>query len=457
MFKLKEILEATGGSLLQGSLNATFKSISTDTRTTKPKELFLAIKGDNFNGHSFIKKAIEKQAGGAIVSENKKDHYPRDFVVILVDDTVKALADIARFHRNKFDIPVIAVTGSNGKTTTKDMITHILSKKYNVLSAEGTHNNHIGVPSTLLQLNSRHKVAILELGTNHKGEIRNLSKIAMPDIAVFTNIGPSHLEFFNNTAAVFAEKITLLKNLNSKGIIVINKDDHYLQEIDIKYKKRFKILSYGVKNSSKFQATKINLGFDSLEFLLNNKNWIRLNTPAEHNIYNALAAMACADIFKIDIAIVKRALENFAFPKSRFTFIRIKDFSLIDDSYNSNPLSLENAMKVISRYDSGRKILVCGDMLELGRNSKKLHYELGKKLKGYGIDVLITIGKLSKFMAKGALNKRLNNKMIFTFDSINRAANKLIDIIHSGDIILIKGSRLLKMERIVDQVKRQFI
>lgn len=456
MFKVKEILEATGGKLLQGSLEAAFRGISTDTRTIKPKELFLAIEGDNFNGHSFIKKAIEKKATGAIVSENRRNAYPKDFVAILVEDTVKALADIANFHRKKFDIPVIAVTGSNGKTTTKDMISRVLSEKYNVLSCQGTHNNHIGVPSTLLQLNARHEVVVLELGTSHKGEISNLSRIAIPDIAVFTNVGPSHLEFFKNIKSVFDEKISLLKNLRPKGTVVINKDDCSLHKIESKYKKRFKILSYSVKNSSKFQATKINLGFDSLEFLLNNKTWIRLNTPAEHNIYNALAAIACANLFNIDIAISKRALESFVFPKSRFNFLKVNDFSLIDDSYNSNPQSLESALKVISRFDSKRRILVCGDMLELGKGSRKFHYDLGKKLGDYGVDILITVGKLARFLGKGALDNSFDEKMIFSFDSIDGAGNKLINIISSGDVILVKGSRSLKLERIVDKIKSNF-
>jgi len=453
LFKVKDILEATGGRLLQGSSGATFKNISTDTRSIKPKELFLAIKGENFNGHSFIKKAIENKAFGVIISERRKSSFPKDFVVILVNDTVKALGDIANFHRRKFKIPVIAVTGSNGKTTTKDMIAHILAQEYNVLSAQGTHNNNIGVPSTLLQLNKKHEVAVLELGTNHKGEILNLSAIALPDIAVFTNIGPSHLEFFRNTKAVFAEKFTLLKNLKLKGVVVINKDDCFLRNIDTDYKIMFKILGYSIKNSSQFRATKINLGFDSLEFLLNNKTWVRLNTPAEHNIYNALAAIACTDALKVDKAVAKRALESFVFPKSRFNFIKIKDFSLIDDSYNSNPLSLESAIKVMSRYNSGRKILICGDMLELGKDSIKFHYDLGRKLGSYGIDVLITVGKLAKFMAKGASSKKIS---IFTFDSVDKAANKLIETINPQDMILIKGSRLLRMERIVEEVKKQF-
>lgn len=456
MFKVKEILEGTRGRLLQGSLDSAFRSISTDTRTIKPKELFLAIKGDNFNGHSFLKKAIEKKAAGAIVSENRRNAYPKGFVAILVDDTVKALADIANFHRKKFDIPVIAVTGSNGKTTTKDMIACVLAEKYNVLSCQGTHNNHIGVPSTLLQLNGRHEVVVLELGTNHKGEILNLSRIAIPDIAVFTNVGPSHLEFFKNIESVFNEKISLLKNLHPKGTVVINKDDCSLRKIESKYKKRFRILSYSEKDCSKFQATKINLGFDSLAFLLNNKTWIRLNTPAEHNIYNALAAIACANLFNIDIAITKRALESFVFPKSRFNFLKVNGFSLIDDSYNSNPQSLESALKVISRFDSRRKIVVCGDMLELGKGSRKFHYDLGKKLGDYGVDILITVGRLARFLGKGASDNSFNEKMIFSFDSIDDAGNKLIDIISSRDVILIKGSRSLKLERIVDKIKSNF-
>jgi UDP-N-acetylmuramoyl-tripeptide--D-alanyl-D-alanine ligase len=456
MLKVKDILKATKGELLQGRLVDVAKSISTDARTIKQGEFFIALRGKKYNGHTFIKDAIEKKAKGVIISERNMLTYPKNFVVILVPDTIKALQEIAIFHRNKFKIPIVAITGSNGKTTTKDMVTYILSKKYNVLSTEGTQNNRIGVSQTLLRLNKKHQIVILELGSNHFGEILNLAKISQPDIAVFTNIGKSHLEFLKNPSLVFKEKYSLTSYLKPKGKIIFNKDDYHLRKIEKNLKEKFKIITFGIKNISCFRATKINLGFDCLDLLLNNKIWIRLNTPAEHNVYNALAALACAKIFGLDLLTIKTALEEFKLPSMRFNFDRIKDFYLINDCYNSNPLSLTTAIRVLSRYNCGKKILVCGDMLELGRLSEQLHFDLGKRIGRNGIDVLITVGKLSKWIAKGAQEVYLNKKRILCFDSSDEVAAKLKDLIEPGDVVLIKGSRSIAMEKIVTGIKKYF-
>jgi UDP-N-acetylmuramoyl-tripeptide--D-alanyl-D-alanine ligase len=204
------------------------------------------------------------------------------------------------------------------------------------------------------------------------------------------------------------------------------------------------------------QATKVNLCFDYLEFSFNNKVWIKLSTPAEHNVYNALAAIACANIFKMKISDIKTALEEFSFPKMRFNFNRVGDFYLIDDTYNSNPLSLSRAIEVLSRFKCGRRILVCGDMLELGKTSKRLHIDLGKKIGKNGIDILVTVGKLSRWIAKGAEMANLSKNRILSFDSSDQVANTLAKMLYPGDVILVKGSRAVLMEKVVEDIKRNF-
>ena len=454
MFKVKEILKATNGDLLQGRELLTVKGICRDSRAIKPGELFIALKGFNHNGHDFIKDAIKRRARVIVVSEKRE--YPKNITVILVSDTIKAFQDMAIFHRNKFKTPLIAIVGSNGKTTTKDMITNVLSKRYKILSTEGTENNRIGVALTLLQLEKKHQVIVLELGTNHFGEILNLSRISRPDIAIFTNIGKSHLEFLKDLPSVFKEKYSAVQYLNPKGSIIFNKDDYHLKKIERNSKRKFKLVTYSVKSKSFFRATKINLGFDHLDFLLNNEFWIRLNTPAEHNVYNALAAIACARNFNMSWKEIIKGLETFKPSSMRFNFNRIKDFYLINDCYNSNPLSLGKAIEVLSRYDCGKKILVCGDMLELGKLSKKLHFDAGKKVGENGIDILITVGKLSRWIAKGARKTSFNKKRILSFESSDQVAGKLKKMIEPGDVVLVKGSRSIAMERVAEDLKKHY-
>jgi len=456
MFKVVDLLKATNGELLQGRSNVSVKDISRDTRTIKQGELFIALKGPNFDGHSFIKEAIKKKVEAVIISKRTGIKYPKNLAVILVANTRRALEDIAIFHRNKFKIPLIAIAGSNGKTTTKDMLAHILAKKYRVLSTDGTENNSIGVCQTLLKLNRKHQIVVLELGTNHFGEILNLARISRPSTAIFTNIGKSHLEFLKDLPSVFKEKISLIKYLKPKGQIIFNRDDYHLRKIEKNLKRKFKISNFSIRNSSSYQATKINLGFDYLDFLFNNKIWIRLNTPAEHNVYNALAAIACASSFGLNLVTIKRELEDFKSTEMRFNFNRIRDFYLIDDSYNSNPSSLCKAIEVLSRYKCGKRILVCGDMLELGKFSQRLHFDMGKKIGENGIDFLVTVGPLARWLAKGARKARLKEKQIWWFDSSDKVANRLAKIIDPGDVILVKGSRSVAMEKVVEGIKKRF-
>jgi len=448
-FTVREILEATGGKLVQGNPRARIAGISTDTRTIKGRELFVAIKGNNFNGHDFIPSAIKKSSAALVVSEKRKFYYPKESVVILVKDTTHAFGDIARFHRLKFKIPVIAITGSNGKTTAKEMIAEVISKKLKVLKSEGTQNNHIGVPLTLLRLNSKHKVAILELGTNHPGEIKYLSRIALPTIAVITNIGPAHLEFFKTPQTVFKEKSSLLQGLKKPAYAILNNDDSYLSKIK---GKGLKIISFGIRNKSDFMAGNISKKEDRIVFLVNHKNRFYLNTPSLQNVYNALAAIACARIFKMDFASIRKPLSKFRFPEGRLTIKKVRNVKIIDDTYNANPASLRSAVEVLASYDSQRKILVCADMKELGDKAKDLHFSMGRYIADCGIDALITVGKLARYISEGARESGMPGNKIYPLSSTTEASDKLLQIVRPFDIVLIKGSRAMAMEKIIEKL-----
>lgn len=450
-FTVKELLKATGGRLLQGSFSARVFGVSTDTRTVRPWELFVAIKGKNLNGHDFISAAIRKSAGGLILSEKKDAIFPKDLPVILVKDTTRAFGDIARFHRKRFDIPVIAITGSNGKTTVKEMAAAVLQQRFKTLKSEGTQNNHIGVPRTLLKLNAKHQAAILEFGSNHPGEISYLTNIALPTAAIIINIGLSHLEFFKTLGGVFKEKKSLLNGLQRPRLAILNNDDPFLQQTR---NRDLKIVTFGINQKSKFMAGDILRDEDRLSFLVNGRYKIGLNTPARHNIYNALGAIACARSLRVDFDSIKKALAKFKFPEGRLKIRRFKGIKIIDDTYNANPLSLKCAVDVLVGYNSHRKIAVCADMKELGDKSNELHLSLGKYIGQSSIDLLITVGRLARYISAGAKKEGMQADRVYHVDSIQQAAQSLARIIRPHDIVLVKGSRSMAMEKVIERLAK---
>lgn len=456
MLDTKDILEATEGKLLKGGAEGGFSSVSTDTRTIKQGALFIAIKGPNFDGHNFINEAISKGAIGAVVNspspvplpdgERSKARGP-DFILIEVKDTVKALGDIARSHRRKFDIPIIAITGSNGKTTTKEMAAEILARKYNILKNEGTENNFIGVPLTLLRLNSAYEIAVLELGSNHSGEIARLSEIVQPSCGVVVNVGPSHLEFFNTVDNVRKEKLNLLKRLGSDSVSVVNGDDAQL----VKEAKAMcaEVVTFGLSAGCDFSATDVREGEDGINFTLNSGYRFHLNLLGRHNIYNALASMAVGSLYGVSAEEAATVLKDFRLPKLRMEFIEAGGIKFIFDCYNSNPSSMAGAIETIKGMDSsGRKIVVAGDMLELGRAGPDLHKKIGRLAAEAKVDILMSVGPLSRFILEGAQEEGIGGDSLLHFDNSVAAAKALKDILKVGDLVLVKGSRGMKMEEI---------
>lgn len=454
-----EILKCCNGNLLKGNKEEYIDSISTDSRSMIRNDLFIALKGKNFDGHDFIRKVDELGAKGIVVSKEIENiKHLKSKIIIKVHNTLQALKSIANYYLSKFkDLKIIGVTGSNGKTTTKDIIAHILRSKNKVLKAKGSFNNSIGIPLTIFELDSSYDVLVLEYGTNSKGEIKKLLKIARPDIGIITNIGRTHLKFFKNEKNVFKEKMDLIRGIKEKGTAIINIDDKYLSSSLTSIKNR-KILTYGTKNKADVNAVQIFTntpkGMKFTLRILNSKRTINLNLLGIPNIYNTLAAVSASFSLGIDIHSIKKTLEDFKIDSPhRLEMFRIKDILVIDDTYNANPDSVRQAIKVLMSMNNSRKVIVLGDMAELGNKEVNFHKEIGALIKDCNIDILITLGKLSENVNKGAMVKRMNKKNMFHFDNKNEVVNLLRNLLKKDDVVLIKGSRIMKMEEIVLRLK----
>ena len=448
MFTIKEILEATKGTLVQGPARGQVSSVCIDSRIVKKGELFIAIKGEVFDGHDFIDAVCAKGARVLVVHKPVKVKDPK-ISVIRVEDTIRALGDIARFHRLRFKIPVIALTGSAGKTTTKEMIAAVLGRKYKVLKNEGTQNNHIGVPLTLLKLKAEHKIVVLECGTNRPGEIVWLADVARPRVAVFTNIGESHLEGLKTTNGVLKEKWALTSFMGPQDTVIINADDAFLSQ-QTRKKNIFKIMTYGIKAKADWKASDINIVSGRyLNFYVGGKN-IELDSCGVNNVYNALIAFSCGVFFKVPVKDIVLALKSFEFPQGRGQIVRLGRGWLVNDTYNANPVSMRSALQTLKAIETRfKRIFVAADMLELGSQSRALHQAMGRAIEATGVDVLITVGHLAKAMA--ANPKRRNKKMqVFACRDVESAQKCLAKVFNNGDVVLIKGSRRMHMEQVVE-------
>jgi UDP-N-acetylmuramoyl-tripeptide--D-alanyl-D-alanine ligase len=450
VFKVNEIIKATGGKLIQGNLQDKLKGISTDSRRLKSREAFLALRGENFDGHNFIPAALKYGAACVIAEKTTGLKIPESIACVQVKDTTLALGDIARFKRKEFKNPVIAVSGSNGKTTVKDMIAWVLSQGFQVLKNDGTKNNQIGLPQALIQLKENDDFAVVEIGTSHFGEVDYLAQIARPNIGVLTNISSSHLEFLNNLKGVLKEKSGLLNNLSAPAIALLNADDVYLRCLMKRKRKGRHVFSYGIKEKSDFSASGIKLENGKVKFTLNRKFGFVLSTLGCHNVYNALAAIAVGRIFGLGCSEIVSRLADFEFPEGRLKLVEFKGLKFVDDTYNSNPLSLKSALVALNTMGcKGRKILIMGDMLELGKQKELLHRQVAGSITN-ACDVLVAVGNLSALTAQAARERGFKNKHIFCCASAEQARDLLFNKISPGakDIILVKGSRLMKMEEV---------
>jgi len=425
--------------------------VSIDSRTLKRDDIFWAIKGDNFDGHNYVPDAI-KLGAAAIVVESKfaAKFKSLEIPVIVVDDTLKALQKFASMHRSKYKIPVIGITGTNGKTTTKEMINWILKSKYNVLKTKGNLNNLIGVPLTLLRLKSEHQVAIIEMGTNQPGEIEQLVSIAKPNAALITNIGKGHLQNFSSIDGLTEEKLSLFKGINNRGTVFLNMDDLRLP----KFKHRKKTLwgySLNENNRAKVLGKVIELDDHGMgKWQLNNKVQIKMKIAGTHHIQNALAASTVASYFGFKEKEIKETLEEYTAYDKRMQTVRSGGVIFINDSYNANPDSFIPALSTLQHIadrNNGRKIVVMGDMLELGLESESIHYNLLMGMLEYNISGIFTVGKICDTVVHDLKQRGYDN--IFWFKQHESLAKSLKDFLKKGDYCLIKGSRGMQMEKVL--------
>lgn len=455
---VEEILKATGGKLLQGNGRTLFQGVSTDSRTIGEGELFIALKGTHFDGHHFAMDALKKRAGGILIEEDKagdirlNDH--RSKTIIVVKDTLSALGDIAHEWRCKHHTPIMGLTGSNGKTTTKEMIAACLETTFPILKTEGNLNNLIGVPLTLLRLTEKERIVVLEMGMNMPGEIRRLTEIVEPDVGLITNIQKAHLEGMKNLETLKEEKGELFRRMRKNGTILVNQDDPLVVDLARPYPGQK--ITFGVERYAEVMAREVQLrGGEGTSFTLLMEGEaveIHLRVLGRHFVSNALSAIATACLFGIEIKQVKEALERFRPFPMRMEVIPLKDGgNLINDAYNANPHSVELALETLSEVKrGGRAFAVLGDMLELGDFSQEAHEQIGKKVSKLSIDFLLVLGDKAPLIVESAIRYGFPEERTRVLENHSEAISILRQMIQGGDWILVKGSRKMAMEKIVE-------
>ena len=452
--KVEECLRAIGGKNSSGVGDEFFRGVSIDSRTLKKGELFVCIQGDRFDGHNFIKEAQDKQAAAIVLSEESEMGRVRGKtpVVIRVKNTLKALQELALFYRKKMPVKVIGITGTNGKSTTKEMTAAITEKKFKTIKTKGNLNNHIGLPLNIFDLSKTDEIAVMEMGMSAAGEIKRLAEIAKPEIGVVTNISEGHLVHLKTLKKVQAAKGELFDSLSEKETAIVNADDPLVLELAKSV--RAKVITYGIYKGADIKAENI-CPMDREGFKLS-VNFSGKNIPmcipflGECNIYNALAAIATSWSLGIAPDDIKQGLMAAKLLANRFEVSEHRGVTIINDSYNANPRSMKEALKILAKYKcKGRRFFIVGEMLELGDLSKPAHKALGVDVAKYSIDYLVTVGDFSSLVAKSAVASGMNKKNTAIASGHECAVAFIKKHSRSGDCLLVKGSRGSKMEEVV--------
>jgi UDP-N-acetylmuramoyl-tripeptide--D-alanyl-D-alanine ligase len=455
-----EIVAATKGTLICGDVGLEICGVSTDTRALQKGELFVALAGEKFDGHTFLQDAIGKGAGALLVSHG----FEQDFQVpvICVKDTLEALGDLAMYYRSTFLGRVVAVTGSTGKTSVKDMIAALLMQKYSVRKTFGNFNNEVGLPFTILGLESHHNFAVVEMGMRGLAQIARLSDIARPDVGVVTNVNETHIELLGTKEKIAEAKSELVSSLPSTGLAVLNRDDALVWGMCDMAK--CPVRSFGFSNEANVRAGEVRVvGGRGTEFNLVTPTFngtVFLSVPGRHNVMNALAAICSVLDFGINLDDI-----NLAFSKLNLTEGRVRiqvlssGVTVIDDTYNASPVSTKAALRLFNDIQdsgsSGRRVAVLGDMLELGDYAEAGHVDVGKACVGVGVDLLVIVGNLSQHIREGAILEGFDESKTIQFQDAAEAADAITTIVKPGDIVLIKGSRGMRMEKVVKALQKE--
>jgi UDP-N-acetylmuramoyl-tripeptide--D-alanyl-D-alanine ligase len=458
-----EILKATGGSLIKGGAEWSCRGLSTDTRTLREGNLFIALMGDHFDGHDYLAAATAKGAAGLLIRTDrlgKREAGSKGLPVIGVPDTLSALGDIASLWRRRFSLPLIAITGSSGKTTTKEMLAAIAVRSRKILVTEGNLNNLIGLPQTLLRIREEHELAVVEMGTNRPGEIARLAEIAVPDIGLITNIGPAHLEGLGSFEAIREEKGALFQLMSGRGTAIINRDDDAVGILARRW--RGDRVTFGLKSGADITARRVETaGPEGVRFTLvidGIEVQVRLAAPGRHNIQNALAAGAAARALGIESEEIAAGLEAFRPVPGRMEIRPLGNGAfVIMDTYNANPASMREALMTLQGLrKEGRTIAILGDMMELGAQAPELHEDIGALLAETNVDRVFLKGPLCRSMAAGAMKKGFPEERIAYFDAPAEVLGSLRPFLKKDDWILVKGSRKMKMELVAESIISAF-
>ncbi len=447
---LNEIIKVTGAES-NSDAEIFFDGVSIDSRKMKEGLLFVALKGENCNGESFAIDAVKKGAAAVLVSKTAK-RIPES-VVLKVDDTLEAYRQIAGSWRNRFNIPVIAVTGSNGKTTTKDLTAAALSGLGHVQKTSGNFNNEIGVPMTLLELNDKHNAAVVEIGMRGLGQIESLAEVVRPTIGIVTNVSEAHIELLGSLENIAKAKGELVTAIPAGGTIILNADNRYTAAMKNFAGEGVNVITYSLEQPADVTARDVLIGSVSTEFTLTYRGQdfdFEIPMLGRHNVSNALGAIAVGLLLGLSVEEIQRGISTLTTTKMRFEVIRRDGLTIVNDAYNASPASMRVAIKTASGIYSGRLIAVLGDMLELGDISEAVHREIGAELVENKFDTLITLGELGKFIAAGARDAGLQN--VYTFDTHEDVAKKIIEIVREGDTILFKASHVMHMDKIIELI-----
>lgn len=447
---LAEVVQVTGAEK-NSDAEIYFENVATDSRKITSGALFIAIKGEIFNGEDFAEEALKKGAAAVFVSKNFDKEL--DGIILKVDDTLKAYGQIAGAWRNRFDIPIVAVTGSNGKTTTKDLTAAALSGLGNVQKTSGNFNNEIGVPMTLLGLNEKNKAAVVEIGMRGLGQIESLAEVVKPTIGIVTNVSETHIELLGSIENIARAKGELVEAIEAGGTIILNADNIHTAAMKNLAKPSVNVVTYSLEGVADLVAKDILIGSVATEFTLNYGGAdydFEIPMIGRHNVSNALAAIAAGLTVGLSVEEIQRGISTLTTTKMRFEVIRRDGLTIVNDAYNASPASMRVAIKTMSEVYGGRLIAVLGDMLELGDISERVHKEIGAELVENKFDTLITLGELGKFIAQGAREAGLEN--VYSFDTHEAAAKKILELVHSGDTILFKASHVMHMEKIIELI-----
>jgi UDP-N-acetylmuramoyl-tripeptide--D-alanyl-D-alanine ligase len=451
---LSQIAAFSNGVLHSGEADRKISRVSTDSRTLEAGDLFVPLRGENFDGHKFIQQAVERGASGAMVEESWKGATPKNFALIHVPDTLAGYQTLAANYRKSLPLKVIAITGSNGKTSTKDFVAATLSRRFRVTKTEGNFNNHVGLPQTMLAASSSDEIAVWEIGMNHPGEIAALAKLAAPDAAIITNVGLAHIEFMGSREAIAAEKGALAEAVGADGTVILNADDPYSQ--GIAGRTRARVILAGVENGL-VRASEVSQSATGSEFtILEGAHRCRaqLPVPGIHMVQNALLAVAAGRLFGLSLEDCAAGLASTPLTKARLQIKEINGIQFLDDSYNANPDSMKAALRTLVELDAdGRRIAVLGQMSELGEESDRGHREVAETAAAVGVDELIAVGVTGAEMALAA--KKAGLERSISVVGPEEAAGLLVETAAPGDLILVKGSRSARMERVLEAFSRR--